>query len=147
MKLKKSLPPLIIVLFLLMYPLVSAAIAQTEKGSRSESRPTPNAAIARIWHGRTPTAKAEEYFGYLNEAGIKKIEAIAGNLGVQVFRRTTGEVTEFTVISYWVSRDAIRQFAGDDIEKTHNLPKDPEYLLELEPTVKHYEVMLNEWKP
>jgi len=66
---------------------------------------------------------------------------------VQVLRRTQNEITEFTVISYWDSVDAIRKFAGADIEKTHNLPKDPEYLIELEPTVKHYEVVLNEWQP
>ncbi len=55
-------------------------------------------------------------------------------------------MTEFIVISYWEGLDAIRRFAGDDIEKTHHLPKDAEYLLELEPTVKHHEVVLNEWK-
>jgi hypothetical protein len=42
--------------------------------------------------------------------------------------------------------DAIRKYAGADVEKTHNLPKDPEYLLELEPTVKRYEVVLDEWR-
>jgi heme-degrading monooxygenase HmoA len=102
--------------------------------------------VARIWHGRTPTAKADEYYGYLKEAGITKIESIEGNLGAQVLRRTEGQVTEFTVISYWESLDAIRKYAGDDIEKTHNLPKDPQYLLELEPRVKHFEVMLDDRK-
>jgi heme-degrading monooxygenase HmoA len=52
----------------------------------------------------------------------------------------------FTVISYWESLDAIRKFAGNDIEKTHSLPKDPEYLLEIEPKVKHYEVLLDSRK-
>ncbi len=77
---------------------------------------------------------------------MKKIQAIPGNLGVQVLRRTEGDVTEFTVISYWVSRDAIRRFAGDDIEKTHHLPRDPEYLLELEPHVRHFEVVFDKRK-
>jgi heme-degrading monooxygenase HmoA len=56
-------------------------------------------------------------------------------------RQTNGETTDFTVISYWVSRDAIKKFAGEDIEKTHFLPKDPDYLLELEPKVKHFDVL------
>ena len=109
------------------------------------SQQTGKTVIARIWHGRTKTSKADEYYEYLKEAGIKKIQGITGNLGVQVLRRTDKEITEFTVISYWDSMDAIRRFAGNDVEKTHNLPKDPEYLLELEPTVKHYDVVLNEW--
>lgn len=100
----------------------------------------PRMVIARIWHGRTLTSKADEYYAYLKEAGINKVEAIEGNLGAQVLRRTEDKTTEFTVISYWESRDAIKKFAGDDIEKTHFLPKDPQYLLELEPKVKHFEV-------
>ena len=103
-------------------------------------------AIARIWHGRTLTSKADEYYAYLKEAGINKIEAIEGNLGAQVLRRTDDKATEFTVITYWESREAIKKFAGDDIEKTHFLPKDPQYLLELEPTVKHFEVWLDDRK-
>jgi heme-degrading monooxygenase HmoA len=97
--------------------------------------------VARMWHGRTLTAKADEYYAYLKQAGIDRIEAIEGNLGAQVLRRTDGNTTEFTVISYWESREAIKKFAGDDIEKTHFLPKDPQYLLELEPKVKHFDVL------
>jgi heme-degrading monooxygenase HmoA len=85
-------------------------------------------------------------YEYLKEAGINKIEAIPGNLGVQVFRGTDGKVTDFTVISYWESLEAIRKFAGNDIEKTHPLPKDRQYLLEIEPKVKHYEVLLDSRK-
>ena len=47
-------------------------------------------------------------------------------------------------ISYWGSRDEIRAYAGDDIEKTHHLPKDAEYLLELPPYVKHYDILIGE---
>lgn len=118
------------------------------KANASEQAPSsqPKNAVARIWHGRVKSAKADEYYEYLNEAGIKKIEAIEGNLGAQVLRRTQGDITEFVVISYWESRDAIRKFAGDDIEKTHFLPRDREYLLELEPTVRHFDVLLDHRK-
>jgi len=107
---------------------------------------SPKVAIARVWHGRTPAAKAEEYLQYLTDSGIKKMEALPGNLGCQIFRRTENGVTEFTVISYWESRESIKQWAGAEIEKTRYLDKDKEYLLELEPTVKHFEVVLNDWK-
>lgn len=102
--------------------------------------------VARIWHGKTLTTKASEYYNYLNEAGIKKIQAIPGNLGVQVLRRTDGKITEFIVISYWESRDAIRAFAGNDIEKVRFLPKDNEYLIEPETKVKHFDVLLDDRK-
>jgi heme-degrading monooxygenase HmoA len=131
-------------------PLNASAQAQPKaphQQAPNVSTATQKAVIARIWHGRTKTSKADEYYKYLTEAGINKIRQIPGNLEVQVLRRSQGDITEFTVISYWESLDAIRKFAGDDLEKTHNLPRDPEYLLELEPRVKHYEVVLDEKKP
>ena len=106
-----------------------------------ETKAESKTVVARIWHGRTLTSKADEYYAYLKQAGIDRIEGIKGNLGAQVLRRTDGNTTEFTVISYWESREAIKKFAGDDIEKTHFLPKDPQYLLELEPKVKHFDVL------
>lgn len=105
----------------------------------------PKAAVARVWHGRTPESKSQEYTAYLYDAGIQKIRSISGNLGAQVFRRTENGVTDFVVISYWDSRETIKRFAGEDIEKTHHLPRDPEFLLELEPTVKHYDIITNEY--
>ncbi|MBN3907713.1 MAG: antibiotic biosynthesis monooxygenase [Nostoc sp. NMS1] len=102
--------------------------------------------VARIWHGTTLTSKADEYYAYLLEAGIKKIESIPGNLGAQVLCRIDGNNTEFTVISYWESRDAIRKFAGNDIEKVRPLPRDNEYLIKPETKVKHFDVLLDNRK-
>ena len=98
-----------------------------------------------MWHGRTTEAKAAEYTQYLNDQGVKKLRQITGNLGAQMFRRIENGVADFYVISYWPDRDTIRAYAGQDIEKTHILPRDPEFLLEVEPTVKHFDVIINDW--
>ena len=37
--------------------------------------------VARMWHGRVPDARAEEYYAYLKSAGITRLEQIPGNLG------------------------------------------------------------------
>ena len=79
------------------------------------------AAVARVWQGRTRAAIAQEY------------------------ARVHEGIAEFTTISYWGARDEIRAYAGEDIEKTHHLPKDAEYLLELPPHVKHFDVLVDEW--
>jgi heme-degrading monooxygenase HmoA len=118
--------------------------AANRSGSAARSfaaTPQTKKVVARMWHGRTKTSIADEYYAYLKAEGIDKIEAIPGNLGAQILRRTDGATTEFTVISYWDSLEAIKAFAGNDIEKTHFLPKDPQYLLELEPKVKHFDVL------
>ncbi len=96
--------------------------------------------IARIWQGKVSELIAEEYAKYHFDNGVKRIQSIAGNLGVQVLRRTENGTTEFTTISYWESWDAIRRFAGDDIEKPHHLPRDSDYVIDLPNRVLHFEV-------
>lgn len=105
----------------------------------------PKPAVARIWQGRTRESMAARYSDYLYEKGVKGLRATKGNLGVQVFRRMHDGIAEFMTISYWGSRDQIKAYAGEDIEKTHHLPKDHEYLLELPPHVQHFDVVVNEW--
>jgi heme-degrading monooxygenase HmoA len=56
-------------------------------------------------------------------------------------RRTEGDLAHFVFVSLWDSLDAIRAFAGDDVEKARYYPEDADYLLELEPRVTHYEVV------
>jgi len=85
------------------------------------------------------------YAEYLYEEGVKKLRSIKGNLGVQVFRQMHDGIANFITISYWGARDEIKAYAGVDIEKTHHLPKDPEYLLELPPNVQHFDLLANEW--
>ncbi len=54
------------------------------------------------------------------------------------------ERAEFLIISYWESYDAIRTFAGEDIDQAVYYPEDKEFLLEYEPDVVHYEVFVSE---
>jgi heme-degrading monooxygenase HmoA len=98
-----------------------------------------DARVARVWHGRTPVAKAEEYAAYLADA-ITKFRTIPGNAGYQMMRETVGDETHFSVISYWRTRDAITAYAGDDIRKTRHLPRDAEFLIDPEQTVMNYDL-------
>jgi heme-degrading monooxygenase HmoA len=100
--------------------------------------------IARIWHGRTAAEKADEYFKYLNETVIPGYREIVGNRGVTVLRRIEGEAAHFLIFSFWESKEAIIGFAGAEIEKARYYPEDEAYLLEMEPTVAHYDVLLQD---
>lgn len=97
--------------------------------------------IARMWHGVTPAEKADEYVKYLNETGVPDYQATEGNRGVFVLRRIEGDRAHFITLSLWESLDAIRGFAGDDVERARYYPEDEDFLLEFEPTVTHYEVV------
>lgn len=96
--------------------------------------------IARTWHGVTPVAKADDYLDLMRTVAIPDYQAIPGNRGVYVMRRIEGETAHFLLLTLWDSVDAIRQFAGDDMDKAKYYDFDADYLLELEPTVTHYEV-------
>jgi heme-degrading monooxygenase HmoA len=48
----------------------------------------------------------------------------------------------FLLISLWESWEAIRAFAGEDVERARYYPQDTQFLLELEPNVTHYEVLV-----
>ena len=116
-----------------------SALAGRSGGGMQRPSGTPRAAVAREWKGRVASARADEYHQYLL-GGVAKLRSTRGCLGVQVMRRGEAGAVEFTVISYWESRDAIKAYAGQDIEKPHHLPKDRELLLELPTRVIHYDV-------
>jgi len=98
--------------------------------------------IARTWHGLTDKSKADDYLDYLEESGVKEYRETEGNRGVYVLRRDEGDRTHFLLVSLWDSFDAIRRFAGPDMERAVYFPKDKEFLLEFEPNVLHYEVLV-----
>ena len=96
--------------------------------------------IARTWHGRTRASDADSYLAYLYETGMPGYRKTPGNKGAWVLRRIEGGVCHFTTLTFWESRDAIKAFAGEDIEVARYYPEDEKYLLEFEPGATHYEV-------
>jgi len=97
--------------------------------------------IARFWRGVTAKSKAEEYFEYLKKTGLKDYRSTEGNHGVYVFRRYENDRAVFLLMSLWESYNAIKKFAGPDLEKAVYYPEDKDFLVELEPNVVHYEIL------
>jgi heme-degrading monooxygenase HmoA len=96
--------------------------------------------IARHWIGRTDARHREAYLDYLKETGVVGCRSTEGNRGVEILVRLEGNEAEFMFVSFWESLEAIRKFAGDDVERAVYYPRDREYLLALDPHVRHYEV-------
>ncbi len=96
--------------------------------------------IVRMWHGRVPASKAKAYGKFLNATAIPDYRSIPGNVSVHVLERTDGDVTHFITLTFWKNWDAIRAFAGDNVNTAKYYPEDKDFLLEFEPDVVHYEV-------
>ena len=97
--------------------------------------------IARTWTGVVRRADADAYADYIRETGFAEYGRTAGNRGAWMLRRDDGDRTEFVTLSLWDSVDAIRAFAGEDIEAAVLYPEDERYLVGGESSVAHYEVV------
>jgi heme-degrading monooxygenase HmoA len=95
--------------------------------------------IARIWKGVVKRADADAYADYIRETGFAEYAETPGNAGAWMLRRDEEGRTEFITLSFWESVDAIRRFAGDDIEAAVLYPEDERYLIG-ESTIIHYQV-------
>ena len=84
--------------------------------------------IARIWSGAVRREDGDAYAGYIGKTGLAGYAATPGNRGAWMLRRDVGDRTEFVTFTLWDSLDAIRGFAGDDVETERDVK------------VKHYEV-------
>jgi heme-degrading monooxygenase HmoA len=100
--------------------------------------------IARTWRGATREQDAAAYLRYLEETGLREYRATPGNLGVFALRRIRDGRAEFLLLTLWESADAIRGFAGEDIERAVFYPEDDRFLIDREDRVCHYEVTFRE---
>lgn len=99
--------------------------------------------IARTWMGRTQVNDGEAYLAYLQETGVRDCLDTPGNRGVMVLRSVAGDEARFLFVSFWDSMEVVRGFAGDDPERARYYDEDRAYLLDLPPTVDHFEVALH----
>lgn len=96
--------------------------------------------IARIWHGKVPLAKADEYLKLMRSVAIPDYQSVPGNRGAFALREIQSPIAHFVMLTFWDSREAIAQFAGENIDDAKYYDFDRDFLLELEPRVKHFEL-------
>ena len=96
--------------------------------------------IARIWHGAVPAHKAAAYRELMRTVAIPDYRAIPGNKTALVLERPDGDKVHFVMLTLWDSMTSVIAFAGEPPERAKYYDFDAGYLLELEPTVQHFEV-------
>ncbi|GAA2091165.1 antibiotic biosynthesis monooxygenase [Actinomadura alba] len=101
------------------------------------------ASLMRIWRGRTRRSDADAYETYLRATGLVGYLAVEGNRGVRLTRRDLGDDTEFCLVSFWDSWDAVREFAGEDPQRAVFYPEDDRFLVDRELVVSHYTIFAN----
>jgi heme-degrading monooxygenase HmoA len=73
--------------------------------------------IARMWRGWAPAERADVYQGHDESDVATELRGVPGFVGARLLRREDGEEVGFTSITFFTDLDAVRAFAGDDLER------------------------------
>ena len=97
--------------------------------------------VARVWTGvAQPGEAAKHYLAHLRDAVMPNLERLQGYQGIQVLRRPHPDGDQFMVITFWHSVDAIRTFAGLDVESAVVALEARRLLASFADRATHYEV-------
>src|SRR5437762_8729562 len=99
--------------------------------------------IARVWSGSARVGHARQYVDHLEQHTIPELTGIDGYRGAYVLRHDRPDgLDQFLVVTLWDSLDAIRRFAGADVEAAVVPPGAQAHLAAYEDRAVHYEVMI-----
>lgn len=98
--------------------------------------------IARLWRGVVAREDGEAYAEYMRGTGLSDYLGANGNQGAYILQRPVEEGVEFVMLSLWTSMEAIRGFAGENVEEAVFYPEDDRFLIEKDLRVRHYDVVL-----
>jgi heme-degrading monooxygenase HmoA len=96
--------------------------------------------ISRHWKGVSRRDQAEAYVAHLRDETFPALRAIPGFVRASILRREVAAGTEFQVVTVWESLEAIRAFAGPDVEAAVVPEAVQRMMVAFEARASHYEV-------
>jgi heme-degrading monooxygenase HmoA len=100
--------------------------------------------IARLWSARLPAVQLPAYRRHIEQRVLPVLKGIEGYMGAELLQRPDGDAIEVIVVTWWTSLDAIRAFAGDDLEQAVVAEEVRPLLSAWDRRVRHYEVGLRD---
>jgi heme-degrading monooxygenase HmoA len=99
--------------------------------------------IARVWSAATSSANIEKYRDHFSGHVLPALERIDGFSGASLLERPHDAGVEIVVITRWRSLDAIRAFAGADIDRAVVAPDIASLLARYDHAVRHYDIVFD----
>ena len=96
--------------------------------------------IARHWRGWTTPQNADAYETFLKTKILPGLKDIQGYFGGYILRADNPVESEFVVINFFDSLDAVKRFAGPQYEIAVFEPEAMLLLSRREPLAQHYTV-------
>jgi hypothetical protein len=103
----------------------------------------PTGAIFRHWYARTTEAQLPKYLEHFSKNVLPELRRVPGYLRANVSVRHTGSEAEIFVETTWRSLEAIRAFAGADLEAAVVAPEAAALLTDYDRRVRHYEIAIS----
>ena len=97
--------------------------------------------VIREWRGRTDRSRADAYPTHFRENVVPELRGVPGFVGAHLARRESDGKVEFVVLTRWRSMEAVRAFAGADVEKAVVEPGAVAALIDFDAHVRHYEIV------
>jgi heme-degrading monooxygenase HmoA len=100
--------------------------------------------IARIWSAQATPDCSPAYAEHLRNQVLPALQNIDGYQAAMLLERPAADAVEIIVITFWQSLDAIRGFAGADLERAVVEEEVAAMLSQFDRRVKHYEVAVKD---
>jgi len=96
--------------------------------------------ISRHWKGIAKPGQAEAYVQHLESDTFPRLSRIPGFIRASILSRSVQAGTEFQIVTVWESVEAIRAFAGPNIDTAVVPPVVQELMASYDPQVVHYDL-------
>jgi heme-degrading monooxygenase HmoA len=96
--------------------------------------------IARVWRGWARPEDADVYEEHFRGAVLPHLAEVSGYRGARLLRRSDGVEVAFVAVTFFESVDAIRAFAGPDLEAAVVEPEARRALSRFDGRCEHYVV-------
>lgn len=120
----------------------NVVVGQEGRG-RDASLTAQAGAILRQWSARATEAQLPKYLEHFSKNVLPELRRVDGFFGVCVSVRHTEKEAEIFVETTWRSLDAVRAFAGTDVEAAVVAPEAAAQLTDFDRRVRHYEIALS----
>ena len=98
--------------------------------------------IARVWSAQTTPAQRAAYAEHLRTEVLPTLQAVDGFKGAMLLERSIPDAVEIMVLTLWRSVDAIRGFAGNNLEEAVVTEEATDLLTQFDRQVRHFEVVV-----
>jgi heme-degrading monooxygenase HmoA len=97
--------------------------------------------IERVWTARATRENAVKYADYFRRVVLPELAATSGFRGARLLERERDGGIEIVVVTRWHSLDAIRTFAGDELDRAVVHDEAAALLTDFDRKVAHYGVV------